>query len=213
MNLQRPLNFPLNRARAIWATARKGGNQEKRHPRLKTYLLGFLCIVLSTGVLPHRSAAKEPFTATGLTRSATLSPTLRPEMFQAPIATFLQVRLEHHVRMRGQNGFVIHMNLRVLNRQNFKCRVAAYFYDAATNKEIPAAPGSPNFSTGGTAVIWRNVSPGYPTTYFNDFRIFVSTKTFQALPKGRHELKTILYVDSGDQLIGQSGAAEFTLTL
>lgn len=86
--------------------------------------------------------------------------------FAPPAASFPEVWLEHHVRMRGRNGMVIHSHIMVTDRVKIKCRVEAYFYDATNNKQIPAAPGSPNSSSGGTAAVWRDIKPGYPSTEY-----------------------------------------------
>ncbi|MEO6393066.1 MAG: hypothetical protein ABIP75_14555 [Pyrinomonadaceae bacterium] len=115
--------------------------------------------------------------------------------------------------MRGHNGLVIHSHIIVTDRVKIKCRVEAYFYDATNNKQIPAAPGSPNSSSAGTAAVWRDIKPGFTSTEYKDFQIFVPTTTFHALPKGSHDLKIIVYVESENQVIGRSGENAFTLTL
>lgn len=172
-------------------------------------------LLIFIAMLPlGQPAAGASFATAGASRSL---PTLIwsgiPAPFAPPVATFREVWLEHNVRMRGRKGLVIHAHFIVTDRVKIKCRIEGYFYDATNNKQIPAAPGSPNTSSGGTAAVWRDINPGYASTEYKDFQIFVPTTTFHALPKGSHDLKVIVYVESENQVIGRSGENAFTLTL
>jgi len=130
-----------------------------------------------------------------------------------PAATVQGVTLEHHLRINRQNGMMIHAHFTVTDRVNIKCALVAYFLDT-DKQQVKAAPGSPNRSPSGYAMVVTNFAPGYPTTEYKDLQMFVATSTFHALAKGTHEMKAVLYLmDDQAATLAFGGEYSFTLTL
>lgn len=178
----------------------------------KKWLARPLLFVLFLAILPPCrsgfSASVAMATPPGATANATAMPA--SETSATPVATFSEVTLEHNVRMRGHNGFMIHAHFVINDRVNVPCQLSVYFYDEKGNP-VPAVGSSGPSPV--PAIIWRKLNPKYPSTEYKDYQIFVPTTTFHALSKGSHDLYTRILILSENRQIGESGRNEFTLTL
>ncbi len=109
-----------------------------------------------------------------------LSPT------QDASAAFKKIWVEFNVKVGSKKGMLIHAKFRTENLQNQSCNISAYFYNSGgealkdSNNKYQTVDG--NVSTG------EVIKPGYPSTVYNDFKLFMPYKELHR-PTGEYSLK------------------------
>jgi hypothetical protein len=123
---------------------------------------------------------------------------------------FIDIRVDHNVYESSQKGMRIHTKFSVDNLKGIHCCAAAYFYFSSGEKLEDF--NNLYSSTDGQVSVGSDFTPGYNSSTFNDFKLFMPYSELH-MADGKHDLKFYvkLYVKGGD-FFASSKYIHFTYT-
>lgn len=133
----------------------------------------------------------------------------------APAGQFLETWVEHNMfQNKGKSnevkGMIIHAVVAVQNAQNDRCQMrVGFFYDNGT-----ALSGNQTGfkSSTGKVVAYKDFTPPYPKTEYNDFQVFVPYTALN-MDAGQSKLKfqMFMYDYQSDKTFARSQFVKFTI--
>ncbi len=100
---------------------------------------------------------------------------------------FQDISLEFNVVQFEQKGMRIHAKFTVDGLKGVPSQAEAYFYYADGTKLMSNTTGYK--TPGGQASTWATFTPGYDSTKYDDFVLFMPYSAFDTLQSGKYQLK------------------------
>ncbi len=114
-----------------------------------------------------------------------------------PSATFERIWIDYDITEGGVKGMRVHVKFTVVNMKGIAGYLAIYFQD---NDGTPLEDNNNKFdSADGTVAVYRAIAPGYQTTAYEDYTVFMPYSELD-LSDGKYNLKMdvdVIYKEGG----------------
>lgn len=148
-------------------------------------------ILLALVLLTSTAGAKTPVHAPNDKNAAS------PQVSVEPSATFKNLWIDYDILQGGIKGMRIHVNFTVYNMKGIPGYLAIYFQ---RRDGTPLNDNNGKFdSEDGTVAVYREIAPGYQTTAYDDYTVFMPYDELD-LPDGDHSLRMdvdVIYKEGG----------------
>jgi hypothetical protein len=115
----------------------------------------------------------------------------------APSATFERIWVDYDITQGGVKGMRIHVKFKVMGMKGIPGYLAVYFQ---TKDGTPLQDTNSKFdSADGTVALYREINPGYETTAYDDYQVFMPYSELD-LADGDYNLKMdvdVIYKEGG----------------
>lgn len=112
---------------------------------------------------------------------------LRSAATTGPRASFEKMWVDYDIKQDGILGMMLHFKFITYDMQDTEALVAVYFEKNDGEWTVLKDKNQKFYSTGGDVAVYKDINPGYDTTYYDDLRIFMPYEELDLDP-GKYEL-------------------------